>query len=590
MSDTGEDLVNLSHNPPKSKMLFTASCPDHFPYMDVLGPKPETSPKAAPASQLRRTLGLVIVSCNDELQARADELGRSNKIVEDKMKQMKLTSTIKREYGNVVVIQPLPESITKRDILCRVRGSKVLCCILSRFRDKPIAVVKFQDLSSAQHYVDFCAEDFTQEIWTFPAGPGFLPYTGVTMTSRVRIYNEAPGLGSTWHTADIPVNLFELPSAATRCLVLRHCPVEQVPRMWAGLGLQRSQHLQDQLEDIWLDQPEVDHAGGKATGTLHVWFSDINTAALVKQRYYGPLEYESDPCSAMPEETFILGLPELGTQLGSQQPTTQRGPEGDSEYTIDVGSEDRYDQLSELCPTDVYIHYHSFPFVSLLDLEKLSIMDGLCQGLLDPIKLLLHSSAPGSEEVTQKEKVENMGLADRLIDALQRHRFGQTTGHRGMRRARVWPSNNAIVSAPVVTQSDQCLQRGTLMDNHRRYSQAASNPDFLAKASDPRTIKPGDPPCVAARPVPVGTEPGRRLHFTPPPNGDCYEPAEYYANRRRGNSKFGEPFHARQDDLAPGREREHFTDTTEPVVSNNPDHKNDTSYQSGRLVGSGPSF
>ncbi|ROV90405.1 hypothetical protein VPNG_10028 [Cytospora leucostoma] len=662
MSKAVEDLVMLSSSSPDSKILSIAAGTDAFPYTIVMDPKAETSSQVAPALHLHRTNGIAIAFRNDQLQGKAwdDELERSNKIVEDKMMQMKPLSPIKRQYGNVVVIQPLPESINKRDILCRVRGGKVVSCILSRFRGKPIAIVKFQDSSSANHYVDFCAEEFTKEIWTFPAGTDFIPYSGVTMTSHVRIYNEAPGLGSTWNNADIPAKFYDYPSAATRCLVLRNCPVERVPHIWAGLGLQKSEHLQKQLEDMWVDQPKVDYAGGKATGTLHVWFSDINTAMLVKQRYYGPLEYEADPCAAMPEDTFILGLPNPCTQLVPQQPTAQQGLHGDSEYNIDEGSEDHDAQSSELAPEVVYIHYHSFPFVSLLDLQALSIMERLSQGVLDPMKLLLHSSAPSSEEVTKEEKVENMGLADRLIDALQRHRFGQTVDRHGTKRAGVRPPNNAKVTAPFVTgtyshgathtilqqtaagysradymdspapmlrcpprtcythsvgydggkyegppqasviscdgpshtntpepqlagpQSDQSLPSLPLIDNHRY-----SNAECLAQASYPTATKPWNESYVAARPVPVGTEPGYTFQFPPPPSGDGYGMAEHCASKGRDNNKSWEFFDVklRDDENTPCREREQSPGTTEPIVSINPDHNTkDKATQAGNTA------
>ncbi|KAK7730577.1 hypothetical protein SLS53_008967 [Cytospora paraplurivora] len=445
------------------------------------------------------------------------------RVIEDTMSQIRFCSALKKEYGNVVVIQPLPESITKRDILCRVRGGSVLSCILSRFRGKPIAIVKFQDPSSARHYVDFCAEDFTQEIWTFPAGPNFIPYSEVTMTSSVRIYNEAPGLGSTWHTADIPINFYDFPPSATRCLVLRHCAVERVPQIWAGLGLQTSEHFQKQLEDMWLDQPRVDHAAGKVTGTLHIWFSDINTAMLVKQRYYGPLEYEADPCSAMPEDTFILGLPKPGTRLGSQQPTTHESLKGNTEYNIDEDCADHYEQSPELASKDVYIHYHSFPFVSLLDLQKLSIMVKLSQGLLDPMKLLLHSSATSSEEPTQKEEAKNMDLAARLIDALQRHRFGQTVDHRDMRRAAVRPPHNAMVYAPGMTE---IFPRGASHSTLQQFAADRSRGDYMALSAPmmscpPNTYYTGTVGYNGSAPAPSGDGivPYQHLH------GAWYNPA-----------------------------------------------------------------
>lgn len=300
------------------------------------------------------------------------------------------------QYGSVVIISPLPVNTTKRDILCRVRGGKVISCNLSRFRGTLLAIVKFEDQASAHHYVDFCAESFNKELWTFPSSPETAPSSHMNMTSRVKIYNDAPGLGVTWRPEDIPGIPKAYPSTTTRCLFFENCPAERVTRFWAGLGLGSSEHLRTQLDDMWLDGPKWDGAAGMPCGTLHVWFSDIESA-IEAQRRISELKFEADPCSTMPTKAFILGPDKTG---------------------IDVQDDSKNDS------EDVYIDHHSYPFVSLLDLHRVSVLSQVARGLLDPYEVFWGIQAPQPVEEVE-EQINLNDLTERLMHVLNTHVNGQ---------------------------------------------------------------------------------------------------------------------------------------------------------------------
>lgn len=367
MSNTMEDLITLSPRAPSPSRTSSSSNNDHTPA--ILNASTETSADTPPTSPPRDTATPFLDHSEPATQTTSQD-----------------TLVVQSQYASGVIISPLPDSTTKRDVLCRVRGGKVLSCLLSKLGDTLLAVVTFQDPASARHYVDFCAESFNKDLWTFHASPESVSSSHVEMmTSHVSIYTDAPGLGAIWLREDIPGTLKAYPSTTTRCLYLEDCSVERVAGIWARLGLAGSEHLRDQLEDMWLDGPRWNEATGETSGKLHVWYSGIK-AALEAQRRCPGLQFETDPCSIMPAEAFILGP-------GNCTPHYKHSPEG------------------------VYIDHHSYPFPSLLDLHRTSVLHGVAQGILDPYEVFLGIRATQPPE----ENLDPKDLTDRLMHVLRMH-------------------------------------------------------------------------------------------------------------------------------------------------------------------------
>ncbi|KUI66904.1 hypothetical protein VM1G_02232 [Cytospora mali] len=296
MSDAVEDLITLSPEAP-NRTTHSATLNPNRPTV-VFDEQSSTLPLVSPTPQPNHNSDSIVGKNNPNLQ----DLAHTD------------IAVAQNQYGSVVVISPLPEAITKRDILCRIRGGKVLSCILSNFCGSPLAIVTFQNPVSAQHYVEFCAEPLHKGLWTFPSGPDFIPFSHVDMVSEVNNYDDAPGLGVIWKSEEIPGLLKAYPVSTTRCLFLENCHVERVTQVWAKLGLNNSEHLRNQLDDMWLEKPKSDAAAGQASGTLHIWYSDIKSAIQAQQRYPG-LKYEEDPCSEMPQDTLILSADKLYDRL-----------------------------------------------------------------------------------------------------------------------------------------------------------------------------------------------------------------------------------------------------------------------------------
>ncbi|ROV96554.1 hypothetical protein VMCG_07811 [Cytospora schulzeri] len=372
MSDNTEDLITLS--PCAPKVTLHSPTPSPFRSTDALDDNPGASPRSISNAKLHldTNSGLKNSSHNQEKMSYADK------------------QVPKSQYGNHVVISPLPRYIAKRDILCRVRGGKVLSCILSNLNGSLVAIVIFEQRACAQHYVDFCAEPFNKDLWTFTSDPGSIPFS--YMTATVKIYNEAPGLGVTWRHEDIPGIPKTYPSSTTRCLCLTVCPADGVVGIWAQLGLARSEHLRDQLDDMWLDRPEWNVAVGNNCGTLHIWYAHIKSA-MEAQRRCPSLEYEADPCSTMPHEAFSLGP-------------------------------DKANDGSDNSAGMVYIDHHSYPFVSLLDLHKDSVLVDVSRGVLDPYEAFWGIRAPQPVE----EDAGPMNLTERLMHVLRTHSNGKRDG------------------------------------------------------------------------------------------------------------------------------------------------------------------
>lgn len=598
MSVTSEDLISLSPCAPHLTMLSTTS---PICSTSTLEAAPRVSPQAISTSTLHHDLKLDMAYSRpkprEEMVLEGDQVAKA-------------------QYGSLVVITPLPESIVKRDILCRVRGGKVLSCILSKFNRSLVAIVMFEQPASAQHYVDFCAESFNKDLWTFPSGSssgsGFIPFSHVEMTAQVKIYNDAPGLGVTWHPEDIPGFLKTYPSSTTRCLSLENCNVERVAGIWAQLGLAGSEHLRNQLDDMWLDRPEWNAAASKYCGTLHIWYTDIRVAMEARRRCLG-LKHEADPCSTMPDEAFILG--------------PEKAKDGSGE-----GSE------------EVYVDYHSYPSVSFLDLHKASVLDMVSRGVLDPYAVFwgIRASQPETEQIDPKN------LTGRLMHTLRTHVDGQRGRARGSTPTGIiypppgfaaHPSGGLVDPFMDGYRPSTASGMGSQSDNYRTHTLGPHEPATTGMNygriecprqshihHDPPSTKMSHvhaqpsveghpsrktsamsmsygvedtPQSASTRPIDrprpgrldfkmPRPQPGYTNQFPPPLGGEprVVEYPSAIAEAIKQESR-GQGYLARRiSSLVHQSERPQHT---QPVAPHNPAH-DDTSYQSGRPAGSGRSF
>ena len=387
----------------------------------------------------------------------------TKRTITDYVKNTDPSSIIRRQCGSVVVIYPLPNSITKKDILCRVRGGKVLSCILSEFRGCALAAVTLQDSASAQHYVDFCAETSNKELWPFTSAPDFELPIQVDVTPRVHVYKDAPGLGTIWCPEDIPSSPKAYPEFATRCLFLENCDMKRASKLWDELGLNHSEHLRHQLDDVWLEQ-SVGYAAAATeneSGTLHIWYSDIQTAMKAQQRC-PDLKYEMDPCMASPQGSFCSGP--VNTDADTQA-NTEDG--------------------TQLVRNKLHIRYHSFPFRSLLGLLKTHVKGGLYRDLLEPSEVFGGICTPQSEE----EYVRSMNLTDRLMHALRMHGKERRMKRHGGDQTKVLRPLDATLPATTRTATEPLEPF-----NYAIPSTAGNEDPFMDDQEGPRVLRRTDQP------------------------------------------------------------------------------------------------
>ncbi|KAH8788099.1 hypothetical protein F5883DRAFT_707165 [Diaporthe sp. PMI_573] len=279
------------------------------------------------------------------------------------------------KYHRTVTISPLPDTATIADIFPRLRGG-VDSCYISQFEETRIAVVTFKLPEDAMTYVEFCAETPIWSLWTFQISRPGVPFTW-ERRAKVELYKSAPGMGSAWDRADIPLQPRTVVAAGSRCLVYKECKPHEVAGIYRALGLHISQHQRDQVEGMWLDGPVRNHTGNPVYGSLHIWYTSIATAQAAKMRW-GPLEYEYDPCSDSPP-TLMLYLDEIeGNQV------------------------------------NIFRHYE--PFVNLIDVNQKTILDGVLQGIVDPVQAYWRCLAP-----VRQWPDEGASLASRLKWSLLNH-------------------------------------------------------------------------------------------------------------------------------------------------------------------------
>lgn len=220
-----------------------------------------------------------------------------------------------------VIVTNLPTHINVRDILCRVRGGQVVDCIVSKMRhpgltdEDTVAVLTFDNASSAQRYFEFASDPFFAPMWTFKMRDkenGMLSEKMAQVNYYTNIDNVDNG-DIVKAIGRIQIDSARFPQNASRCTIINSCPFKQVQTILKDLNLLpllNTQSFRNQIEDIWMDNFTKDgHAGD-----LHIWFA--NTKAAIAAMNAGQakqlqpkLQFEADPCS-MDVTTLVYPLDE----------------------------------------------------------------------------------------------------------------------------------------------------------------------------------------------------------------------------------------------------------------------------------------
>lgn len=212
--------------------------------------------------------------------------------------------------GCVVTIHNLPDDISIRDILARIRGGGIRTATLVNLKNTMCAVITFKEARSAQLFVHV-SESFKDEIWTFRGGEEEAEPT----TAQIA-YSPIFDTGKLFND---PVNIpleprFSMEAdLATRCLAITKCSFEVIEDIWNTLRLTEklcSPHFANQFEDVWLDDFERGRGGRIEYATLHIWYTNTNMAVGARQRAFGRhwaenLQFEADPCNESPSVLFF---------------------------------------------------------------------------------------------------------------------------------------------------------------------------------------------------------------------------------------------------------------------------------------------
>lgn len=217
-----------------------------------------------------------------------------------------------------VVISGLPRTLNIRDILCRVRGGPLTNCSLSTGpglsgqKAERYAILTFENPKDAANYAQFMQDPSAKAIWTFSSQE-----KEEDEVAQIH-YHTDHGLHFKTDPDEIALAPWahEAISGATRCLVVKACPMTMVERVFIDFRLLphllRISNFRSQMEDIWLDN-FVDHVvvnddSQSTTATfadLHIWFTNIDAAMAtmfsvrLTDRFglSTKLRCEPDPCA-----------------------------------------------------------------------------------------------------------------------------------------------------------------------------------------------------------------------------------------------------------------------------------------------------
>ncbi|KAF3762752.1 hypothetical protein M406DRAFT_72736 [Cryphonectria parasitica EP155] len=266
------------------------------------------------------------------------------------------------EKGCVVVINYLPQDITIRDILPRVRGGGVANITLSQMGTLKMATITFKEASSAALYNAACHK-LGHSIWAFKPNDS-APAPRKTQFAEVVYCTKLNGELDNDPSISALEPKLALPDG-----------IELVWKAFDFPKLLRTPHYRDQIEDVWMDSPEEDATGRVTFVNLHIWFTSISIAlgaqftAYCKHsrnndshEWFNFLRFETDPCEA-------------------------------DESTL----------MSHDGPSSVFA-WHSYPQTSLLSLNDLGQLDKLFmawQSVLHPIAAKTPSAmADESKDIT----------------------------------------------------------------------------------------------------------------------------------------------------------------------------------------------
>lgn len=212
--------------------------------------------------------------------------------------------------GCVVTIHNLPNGISMRDILPRIRGGDIRTATLVNLKNAMCAVITFKEARSAQLYVHV-GKSFNDEIWTFRGGEEDAEPSRAQI-SYIPIFDTNKFFDDSINIPLEPRFSMEV-DLATRCLAITKCSFELIEEIWKAFRLNdqlRSPHYASQFEDIWLGDFQRGRGGWIEYATLHIWYTNTNMAVGARQRAFGRhwavnMQYEDDPCNNSPSVLFF---------------------------------------------------------------------------------------------------------------------------------------------------------------------------------------------------------------------------------------------------------------------------------------------
>lgn len=233
--------------------------------------------------------------------------------------------------GCIVVVFPLPNDITIRDVLARISGGALARATLAHFNNVKTAVITFKEAQSASKYSQICKKPSTSP-WDLTASDTNKAPDDERVVMVVLPKLQHPVQHDPFESLLTPYlysPFRQLPSTATRCIAIKNVPLNKLPQIWSLLGLANHllvPHYRNQVEDIWLDRPTMQTVDDKRVVhmNMHIWFTSIGMAhtSRITQRYAGQfaqdenkfkpwdqnVSFEEDPCMAREKASDGSGL------------------------------------------------------------------------------------------------------------------------------------------------------------------------------------------------------------------------------------------------------------------------------------------
>lgn len=178
-------------------------------------------------------------------------------------------------------------------------------------QEERYAILTFENSKDAANYVAFLHDPAAKSVWTFPSHANGKDEDKV---AKIHYHTDLAALGLRFDTdpTDLPLAPWahEAIPGATRCLVVKACPLSMIERVFRDFRLLplllRAPNFRSQMEDIWLDNFVRDNVHGRSSfADLHIWFTNVNAAiaAMYSVRLTdrcglsAKLRCEPDPCA-----------------------------------------------------------------------------------------------------------------------------------------------------------------------------------------------------------------------------------------------------------------------------------------------------